>query len=63
MKKKAYSRPAMSQHTILTTAMLAASRLDALVGDQSIHVTDEEYNGEFSSRGFAWTPQPEDWEE
>ena len=55
--KKSYIAPEFSIEEIDFENMMAASKFDVLGGDtQSIEVTDEEYEGEFSVKQseFLW---------
>ena len=60
INKKAYIKPTTSQYAITASAMLAASILDSSLDDQTISVTEEEYEGEFCSRQFEWSRSPEE---
>lgn len=51
MNKKYYVKPAVEQLRFADDLLAAASVLDSSLDSQSISVTDEEYNGEFQSKG------------
>ena len=63
MNKKAYITPQTTIFAIEATSMIAASRFDNTNVDQTITVTNEEYNGEFNSRELRWPSTTEIWEE
>lgn len=63
MEKKTYITPNTTSIAFAATELLAASRLDSTVGDQTITVSNEEYSGEFNSREFGWSSNDNEWED
>ncbi|MBR1594771.1 MAG: hypothetical protein IJ659_08395 [Alloprevotella sp.] len=63
MEKKTYIAPDTTCVAFEPTRLLAASRFDSTLGDQDITVSDDVFDGEFSSRQFSWSPVSDDWED
>lgn len=61
--KKIYISPQTACIQVASVLPLAASKLDSSQDDQSVTPTDEEYNGEFSSRRRRdlWADEEEDF--
>lgn len=54
MNKKYYVAPSARVLTLDSEDMLATSILNAAEDDLSVILSDDEYNGEFSSRRNVW---------
>ena len=54
MNKKYYVTPSVRVLTLDSADMLATSILNATEDDLSVILSDDEYNGEFSSRRNVW---------
>ena len=63
MNKKTYSAPQTTFFAIEATSMIAASRFNRNTGDQTITVTNDEYDGEFATREYEWPTTSNIWEE
>lgn len=59
MEKKTYIAPFTTYIEFAQMQFLAASQLDNTVDNQDVTVTDDEYDGEFGSRKFNWSPASE----
>ena len=60
MKKKNYIAPSTATYRFATTSILMSSTLDKEKDDQSIDVTEEEYEGKFQSRRNVWEEEEEE---
>jgi hypothetical protein len=52
--KKTYITPLMEVENLEAEQIMAASRFDVSQSSQSITLTEEEYEGEFSAKEFDW---------